>query len=122
MVERQLPKLIVRVRFSSPALNVKAQARDGIPPGRGSRSLIGTACLVLVDHARALAVVSHPGHEVPAGAPLAAANVLPVCRRSLSRAAGSASITSTTQPVSLVDPHDVEDADQLGVLIYVEPQ
>src|SRR5260370_5733525 len=31
MAERQLPKLIVRVRFSSPALIVKAQARTGIP-------------------------------------------------------------------------------------------
>jgi hypothetical protein len=30
MAERQLPKLIVRVRFSSPAPRTKAQARAGI--------------------------------------------------------------------------------------------
>src|ERR1700722_2489824 len=31
MVERQLPKLIVRVRFSSPAPRVPAQVRAGMP-------------------------------------------------------------------------------------------
>ena len=45
-VTARLPKLIVRVRFSSPALIVKAQARDGIPsPGLDHAGHFGPPCI-----------------------------------------------------------------------------
>jgi len=45
-------------------------------------SLVSTSCRVLVDDRSALAVVTHPRHQIPEAAPLAAAKAFPVWRRS----------------------------------------
>jgi hypothetical protein len=44
--------------------------------------LVSTTCRVLIDDRCALAFVTHPHHQTPEAAPLAAAKAFPVWRRS----------------------------------------